>query len=229
MKNKKIIILVAIIIIIITAGIVFLTIKKQDNNDIIIKDAETTAEQRKIWNNFLNSNPYLSQISSFSEAKYISDSDLLKLAINSENISIEYIVTEEIDENSLLSLGDGYKKSKNNINKYLKEILNIDELAYNFVETYVEEDNYVLINEEYVYFTKIELPEKIYLAVEYNEQNGKYEVQIYEYDVTEENRETLRKMLETGKINNTVNTSNRYILTGQIENENIKIKAKTSL
>lgn len=227
MKNKKIFILIVVVIIIAIIAITLLLIKREKNTTI--KNENTTVEQRNTWNNFLNSNSYLSQISSFSESKYILDNDLLKLAVTSENIPIEYIVTEEIDANPLLSLGDGYKKSKNNINNYLKETLNIDELAYNFVETYAEEDNYILIDEEYVYFTKMELQEKIYIAVKYEEQKEKYEVQIYEYNITDENSEILNKMLQTGKINDNIKISNKYILTGQIKNGNISINTKTSL
>lgn len=227
MKNKKIFILIAVVI---TIAIILTTILlvKRENNTTIKKE-NTTAEQRNTWNDFLNANPYLSQILEFNETEYISDNDLIKFAITSENVETEYIVTEEINKNSLLSLGDGYKKSKSNIKKYLKEILNIDEIAYNFVETYVEEDNYLFVEQEYVYFTNIELQEKIYLAIEYGEKNEKYEVKIYEYDVIDENRELLNEMLETGEINNSVKTSNQYILTGQIKNGNISINAKTSL
>ena len=64
-------------------------------------------------------------------------------------------MTEEIQENPSLTLGDGYKKSKNNINKYIKNLLGKEEIAYNFVDTYAEEDNYLLIGEDYVYFTVI--------------------------------------------------------------------------
>lgn len=227
MKNKKIFILIAVVIAIAIILTTILLVKRENNTTI--KNENTTAEQRNIWNDFLNANPYLSQILEFNETKYISDNDLIKFAITSKSIETEYIVTEEINKNSLLSLGDGYKKSKSNINKYLKEILNIDEIEYNFIETYVEEDNYLLVEEEYVYYTNVELPEKIYLAVEYGEKKGKYEVKIYEYNVTDENREILNEMLETGEINNNVKPSNKYILTGQIKNENISINTKTSL
>lgn len=228
MKNKKGIFIIIAILIIICAIIVTVIVKNiGNNNQELMKIAETTQEQRIMWNDFLNLNPYLSKIQNISE--YIDGTDFIKLAITSDNVQTEKIVTEEIQKNPLLTLGDGYKKSKDNINKYLKNLLNKENIAYNFVDTYAEEDNYLLIGEAYVYYTKIELPEKIYMAVKYKEQNGKYEVQIYEYDVTEANRESLTSMLETGNINEEIAITSRYILTGQIENKNIKIDTKTSL
>lgn len=228
MKNKKsIIIIISILIIIITIATILIIKKAGNNNQKLVKTAETSIEQRTLWDNFLNSNPYLSQIENISE--YINDTDLIKLAITSDNVETERIVTEEIQKRHSLSLGDGYKKSKNNINQFLKEILNQENIAYNFVDTYVEEDNYLIIGEDYVYFTKIGLPEKIYIAVKYEEKNGKYEVQIYEYNVTEANRENLKSMLETGNINKEIAITSKYIFTGQIESEKIKIDTKTSL
>lgn len=226
-KKKSILIIIALLIIIcaIIATIILRNIG--NNNQELVKTAETTIEQRTLWNNFLNSNPYLSQIKNISE--YMDGTDLIKLAITSDNVETERIVTEEIQKNPSLTLGDGYKKLKNNINEYISNLLGKEDIAYNFVDTYAEEDNYLLVGEDYVYFTKIELPEKIYVAVKYEEKNGKYEVQIYEYDVTEVNRGSLMTMLETGNINEEITMTNRYILTGQIENENIKIDTKTSL
>ena len=162
MKNKKIIFIIIAILIIICAVIATIIIRNiGNNNQELVKTAETTIEQRTIWNDFLNSNPYLSQIETISE--YMLESDLIKLAITSDNVETERIVTEEIQENHLLTLGDGYKKSKSNINKYMENILGKENIAYNFVDTYAEEDNYLLIGEDYVFFTKIELPEKIYI------------------------------------------------------------------
>lgn len=228
MKNKKNIFIIITILIIICAVIATIIIKNIGNNkEKLINVAETTKEQRTLWNNFLNSNPYLSQIEEISE--YMDETDLIKLAITSDNIETERIVTEEIQKNPSLTLGDGYKKPRSNIKEYLKELLGNEELAYNFVKTHAEEDNYLIIGEDYVYFTKIKLPEKIYIAVKYEEKNGKYEVQIYEYDVTEENRQILTSMFETGNINKEIEITSRYILKGQIENEKIKIDTKIKI
>ena len=226
MKKKKSIILIIAILILIGIVATVIILNKQKNKEIPFIDfATTTMEQRNLWNNFMNSEPYLSQITTI---PYVEETALIKLAITSNNVEIERIVTEEIQKNELLSLGDGYKKSKSNINEYLNNLLGQEKLEYNFAETYVEEDNYLIIDEEYVYFTKIELPERIYIAVTYKESNNNYEVQIYEYDVTEENRNSLIEMLETGKINKEIEINKRYILTGQITNNNIKITSKTS-
>ena len=111
----------------------------------------------------------------------------------------------------------------------MENIFGKEEIAYNFVDTYVEEDNYLIIGEDYVYFTKIELSEKVYIAVKYEEKKGKYEVQIYEYDVTEFNRESLISMLETGNINEEITITNRYVLKGKIENEKIRIDSKIKI
>lgn len=228
MKKKKSIFIIITLLIIICAIIATIILRNiGNNNQELVKIAETTQEQRTLWNDFLNSNPYLYQLENISE--YIDGTDLIKLAITSDNVETERIVTEEIQKNPSLTLGDGYKKSKSNINKYIENLFGDEDIGYNFVDTYAEEDNYLLIGEDYVYFTKIELPEKIYIAVKYEEKNGKYEVQIYEYDVTDANRESLISMLETGNINEEIVITNRYILTGQIENENIKIDTKTSL
>jgi len=228
MKKKSIFLIIGLVTIIVVSVIIGLIIKNMQKNkkETVVALANTSVEQRKVWNEFLNMNPYLSQINMDS---YLKDVDLIKLAITSDNVEIENIVTEEIEERPLLSMGDGYKKSINNINEYLKSFLGVEEVAYNFVETYVEEDNYLIIGEEYVYFTKIELPEKIYIAINYKNENNKYEVEIYEYNVTESNKEILIKMLETGEIIGEIETSNKYVLTGQIENQNIKISSKKSL
>lgn len=225
MKNKKIVILFIIVIIICIIGIIFFAFKKEEKNNIVTINAETTVEQRTEWNNFLNSNPYLAQIENITE--YISEQDLIKLAITSENVETEYIDAEEIEQNPVLTYGEGYKKSKKNINEYLKNFLGKEELAYNFVETYLEEDKYLLVDNNYIYFTKIDLPEKIYIAVKYEEKEGNFEVEIYEYDVTDETREELKTMLETGIAND--NAKSKYALTGQNENGNIKLNSKICL
>ena len=228
MKNKKIIFIIIAILIIIFAFISVIVVKNIVNNkQELVKTAETTKEQRIFWNNFLNSNSYLSQIDNIEE--YIDGTDLIKLAITSDNVETEGIITEEIQKNPSLALGDGYKKSKSNINKYILNLFGKEDIAYNFIDTYVEEDNYLIIGEDYIYFTKIELPEKMYIAVKYEEKNGNYEVQIYEYDVTELNKESLEAMLATGNINEKITINNRYILTGQIENEKIKIETKIKI
>lgn len=224
-KNNILTIFIIVFIIVILTGIVATTIiinKKQEKESINI--ATTTVGQRQIWNEFLNLNPYLSQITTI---PYVEETDLIKLAITSEKVETERIITEEIEQNSLLALGDGYKKSRNNINKYIKNLLGQEEIAYNFVETHIEDDDYLIIGEEYVYYTKIKLPEKIYIAMTYAIENNNYEVLIYEYNVTEENKETLTKMLETGENNEKIETTSKYILTGQIENGTIKINTKT--
>ena len=230
MKNKKsIILLISILIVICIITAIITLIKKeesQDNQEIVIKLADTTVEQRKVWNDFLNSNPYLSQIK---KIPYATETDFIKLAITSDNVERESIEIEEVEQNIILSTGDGYKKSVNNINEYIKNLLGEEEIAYNFVNTYFEKDKYLIIGEEYVYYTKIQIPEKIYIAMSFKTENNNYEVQIYEYDVTEENREELTKMLETGEINENTQTSSKYTLTGQIENNNIKILSKTSI
>lgn len=223
-KKKSIILIIAILIIVIGTIATLVIINKQKNKEKPLMDfASTSVEQRKVWNSFLNSNPYLSQITTI---PYIEETDLIKLAITSDNIETESIVTEEIERNELLSLGDGYKKSKSNINEYLKNLLGQEEVEYNFVDTHVEEDNYLIIDDEYVYFTKIELPEKMYIAVTYEIKDNNYEVQIYEYNITETNKEALTKMIETGEINKEIELNSRYILTGQIENNNIEINTK---
>ena len=228
MKNKKGIFIIIAILIIICAVIATMIFKgRGNNNQELVKSAETTTEQRTLWNDFLNANPYLSHIDNIDE--YIDGTDLIKLAITSDNVETERIVTEEIQINPSLTLGDGYKKSKNNINRYMENIFGKEEIAYNFVDTYVEEDNYLIIGEDYVYFTKIELSEKVYIAVKYEEKKGKYEVQIYEYDVTELNRESLVSMLETGNINEEITITNRYVLKGKIENEKIRIDSKIKI
>lgn len=228
-KKKSIFVIIAILMIIsaIVVAVIMREIKQKEQE--LLKIAETTEEQRILWNDFFVSNSYLSQIEDISDIVYISDTDLIKLAITSDNVEIERIVTEEIEKNDLLSLGDGYKKSKENINKYLKNIFGKENIEYNFVDTYAERYNYLLIENEYVYFTKIEVPEKIYIAVRYKEKNTNYEVQIYEYDVTEANKEILTDMIKTGNINESIEIANRYIITGQVENNNIKIITKTTL
>lgn len=229
MKSKKnVFILITIIVIILVIVTILVLNNKQKNSETaIIRTAETTEQQRVLWNDFLIYNPYLSQIEEVH--LFWDETDLIKLALTCEGVETERIATQEIEENYTLTLGDGYKKSKNNINEYLKKLVGQEEIAYNFVDTYSEEYNYLMIGDEYVYFTKIELPQKIYIAVKYKEENINYEVEIYEYDVTQENNETLMEMLRTGEVNEQIQTANKYILKGQIENGNIKITTKTKI
>lgn len=229
MKNKKNIFILIAIIVIISAIVTILLLKnkQKDSEKEVIITAETTEQQRMLWNDFLVYNPYLSQID---EVQFFwNETDIIKLAITCDGVETQRIVTEEIQANNTLTLGDGYKKSKNNINEYAKKIIGKEEIAYNFVDTYVEENNYLMIGEEYVYFTKINIPEKIYIAVKYKEENSNYEVEIYEYNVTQENKQTLMEMLKSGQINEQIQTANKYILTGQIENGNIRIATKIKI
>ena len=110
-KKKSIILMIAILIVIcIISAITVTLIKKEktkNNKEVVIKLADTTVEQRKVWNDFLNSNPYLSQIQTI---PYLEDTDFIKLAITSDNVVTERIVREEIEEKPSLTMGDGYKK-----------------------------------------------------------------------------------------------------------------------
>lgn len=225
MKNKKNSILIIAFVTIIVVGVIIGLVLKSKKEKLTVF-VTTSVEQRKAWNEFLNINPYLSQIDTMT---YIQETDLIKLALTSDNVEKESISLEEVEQNPLLTTGDGYKKSINNINEYLKSFLAVEEVAYNFVDTFFEEGSYLIIGEEYVYFTTMELPEKIYIAVNYKIENNNYEVEIYEYNVTEANKEILNNMLETGEINGEIETSGKYIITGQIENNNIKINSKKSL
>ena len=233
MKNKRIIFVLIAIIVVFLVIVTILILNNKPNNEQkgsgkeIIKTAETTEQQRIFWNDFLIYNPYLSQIEEVQ--LFWDDIDLIKLALTCDAVETERIVTEEIEANYALTLGDGYKKSKNNINEYLRKLVGQEEITYNFVETYAETNNYLMIGEEYVYFTKIDMPEKIYIAVKYKEENSNYEVEIYEYNATQENRQVLDEMLQSGNINEQMEVANKYIITGKIESENVKITTKTKI
>lgn len=232
MINKKNIILIIVLIVLIIITIIFVNLlnKKEKEPEIeSIKREATTLEQRNLWNDFLNENPYLSQITEINEQHVMMlDTDLLKVALTTENIPTERIVKEEIQNNYMLTEGEGYKRSKSKIEEYLLQILGLEELKYNFVDTFVENGEYLIISADYVYFTEIDVPEKIYIAKSYGTEGTNYEVEIYEYNVTSENVSTLKNMLATGNIDNTVNVDNKYILSGEMVDDNIKINTKTS-
>ena len=226
-KRNKILIMILIILIIITGILIFKIIKNDNvstiNNNLTV--ATTTLEERKVWNSFLKSNPYISEIE-MDEKLPISDTDLIKLAITSENVETEYIVTEEILIEPNLSKGEGYKKSKENIEKYVKQTFSKNNIAYNFAETYVDGEEYLIINEEYVYFTEIDLIEKEYILMVLEKEANAFEAIVYEYEINDSSRSEIEKMLESGNINQAINKSNEYKLTGTINGNNICVLTK---
>jgi len=229
-KKNKLLIISGIIIIIILTAIAAVSIIKNQKNDgkdnVVLSNVDVT--KRELINDFLQRNPYISSIEDFEEG-LISDTDIVKSAIYSDDIEQEFIVDEDIMKNVLLVDFEAYKKPIESIKQYSKEIFGQENLELNFVETYYNDSGYLIINDDYVFFSKQEKKEKVYIAVGQRQQGELLELQIYEYNVTEENRESLTKMLETGEINKEISISNRYILTGQIEGENIKITGKTTL
>lgn len=234
MKNKKTktIILILIILAIAVVAIFWLLQGKnnKDNkidNKELVDEVTTTIEERNLWNTFLKQNPYLSAIGTIEEDKYILETDLIKLAITSENVPLDYINAEEIEENPVFSIGDGFKKSQEEIDIYLEKILGKKGIAYNFVDTYVEEDNYLIVGDEFVYFTKLNLPEKIYILVNLEQEEDICTAEIYEYDYTEKNKEKLDEMLETGKIDKKINLSNKYTIKCRQYTDSIYILSKT--
>ena len=227
-KRNKILIVVLIILLIVT-GILFFKILKNNKKDDSINEnltvATTTSEERKLWSDFLKSNPYISEIE-MDENLPISDTDLIKLAITSEKVKTEYIVTDEIIKEPNLSKGEGYKKSKENIERYIQETFNKNKIAYNFAETYVEGEEYLILNEEYVYFTEIDLKEKEYILMIWEQEGNAFEAIVYEYEINDSNRSEIEKMLENGNINQTINKSKAYKLTGTINGNNICVITK---
>lgn len=225
MSNRKKIVLIIIGIIILTGlSIALFKLLKGENKSYgdITDTATTTLEDREKWNEFLQKNPYISEMGE----GFLDDTDIIKTAISSENVELEYITTEEIDEMSELSLGEGYKKSINNINEFAKKTFNIDEVSYNFVDTYIDEESYLLIGNEYVYFTKIDLPERVYVLVNLDTEENNYKAEIYEYEINENNSTEVNEMLENGKINKSINISKKYTITGTMENEGICVLNK---
>lgn len=223
-NRKKIILIIIMSIILIGLSIALFKLLKDENRSPsnTTGTIATTIEDRKKWNEFLKKNPYISEMGE----GFLDDTDITKTAISSEDVELEYITTEEIDEIPELSLGDGYKKSINNINKYVKKTFNIDEVSYNFVDTYIEGESYLLIGDEYVYFTKINFPEKEYILVNLNTEENNYEAEIYEYEINESNGTEVKEMLESGKINKDINISKKYTIKGIMENEAICILNK---
>lgn len=225
MNLKKMIIVLIIIISICFAIALYLGKKNKIQNEDSMQRATTTYDERILWNDILNNNKYLSEMNLLH--KILKDeTGLVKIALVSDEVKEEYINEEDIKANYLLTKGDGFKKSIQEINKYLEENFDQSSLEYNFVNTYVEDGNYLLIDESYVYFTKIDVPEKVYIAVEYNVDDSNYVVKIYEYDITEDNKEFLNNMLETGNIDKSIDIANEYKIKGKIEDGKIKIHYK---
>lgn len=227
-RRNKILIIILMFLLIVTGILFFMMLNKNKEKDDINENltvATTTLEERKLWNDFLKKNPYISEVE-MNENLPLSDTDLIKLAITSENVETEYIVTEEIIKEPNLSKGDGYKKSKENIVKYTKETFNQDNIAYNFAETYVDGEEYLIMNEEYVYFTKIDLREKEYILMELEKEGNIFEATVYEYEVNDSNRSEIENMLESGNINQAINKSKVYKLTGTINGNRICVFTK---
>ena len=223
--NKILIIILSILIIIaIVVGIMIFSgnDNEQDNGPEI---ASTTVEERKAWSKFLRANPYLSELE-ITEGYLLDDTDLIKLAISSEEIKTERIVTSEIQKTPTLSKGDGYKKSIESINKYIETRIANAKIAYNFVETYLEGEQYLLLGEEYVYYTKIDLPKREYIAMDLKKDGNNFEAKIYEYETNDENKNQVKEMLENGTINPEIQKSKTYTITGTMDNEDIRISTK---
>lgn len=219
-KNKLIIIFLPVIIIILITVFTVISINNEEKTDF----EATDLSERILINDFLQRNPYISIMDNF-EKGLVSDTDIVKAAIYSEDIELEYIVTEEIKQNEILATFEGYKKSIDNINKYAKNVFNRGNLELNFVDTYYNEDGYLLLNEEFVYFSEQKYPEKIYVAVRQKKQEDVLQVQIYEYTINE-NIEKLENILQTGIIDESIATSNKFGIQIQIENEKISIISK---
>lgn len=223
LKNGLILIL-SIFLVLLLIFISKILLKNNENQNIV---ATTSEEERVFWNNFLNASPYIGEVEDIYSIESLNDeTEILKIALMANDVNTEYIDEDDIDSNFMLTLGDGYKKSIKEIDKYLKSLLNIESFSYNFVDTYAEEDNYIMISEEYVYFTKIDVPEKVYIAMNYKIENEEYEVEIYEYIVTEENKNQLEEMLKTGEIPSNIEKNNNYIIKGINKENEIQITYK---
>lgn len=223
MKHKKIFILIILLILIL--AIIFFTSRLFLKNNIII--ATTSEEERIFWDNVLKNSPYIGEIKNIYPIEMLNDrTEILKIALATDDVKIEYINEEDISKKFVLTEGDGYKKSKKEISKYLKSLLNMEKFQYNVVNTYSENGEYIIMDEEYVYFTKIKVPEKIYIAINYKAEDEKYEVEIYEYLVTEENRSELEEMLKTGEISSKIEKNNNYKIRGTYQGDKIKINYK---
>ena len=221
-KKKKLFIIGLILIIVITVLAVITIIQK--NKEEKADFEKTDLSHRILINDFLQKNPYISIMDNFEEG-LVSDTDIVKAAIYSNDVELEYIVTEEIKQNEILSTFEGYKKSIENINKYAKNVFNRENLELNFIDTYYNENGYLLLNEEFVYFSEQKHPEKIYVAVGQKKQEDVLQVQIYEYTVNE-NKEKLENILQTGVIDESIVTSNKFVIQIKIENEKISIISK---
>lgn len=225
MKKKKIIIvmisiiIIAILILLIARLVQYMNIEKLD----------TSFEERTLWNDFLNENPYLSQISTISnmterngkeQEKSLFDDDLIHLAITSSAIE-----KSETQFNNIR----GYKVSRKSIKNYLDKLLTVEDVNYTRISTFVKEEDFLIIDYDYVYFSEIKLPKKMYIAKNYEiDSDGNYSVEINEYNVTEENKEDLDKALNEGIINKKVEVRSQYILTGTVtDKNNIQIQTKT--
>lgn len=223
MKKKSKLLIIGLILIIVITVFTVITITQNYKKEKIDFD-ETDFNLRILINDFLQRNPYIAIMDSFEEG-LISDTDIIKSALYSEDVELDYIDTEEIEKNSTFSAHEGYKKSVDNIKEYAKNVFNDENIALNFIDTYNNENGYLILNENFIYFSKQNYPEKIYVATGQKQEENILQVQVYEYTVNE-NKEKLENILETGEIDKRVDISNKFVLKIQKENENIKIIAK---
>lgn len=219
MKKKKYLIIFILIVIAVVICLIIV------NNQKIT--AETTEEERKFWNDFLQNSQYIGEIDRIYPAiQGINYTEMIKVALVANDVKLEEVTEKDIENNFLLGEGKGYKKSRKEIEKYLEELVGIKLSEYRNVQTYVQDGEYLLVDDKYVYFTKIDVPEKVYIAMNYEQEEEDYTVLIYEYIVTDENREQLNEAIETGKISKKLKINNNYIIKGKKEGDGIKITYK---
>ena len=154
-KRNKMLVILLFVFILIAVFAISIKITRKNVKEFEEKEFEKVElSQRILINQFLQDNPYISDMEDFQEG-LINDKDIVKSAIYSNNVKLDYIITEEIEKNDLLSRFEGYKKSIDNIKKYAKEVFKKD-IEMNFIETYFNDSGYLLINDRYVFFTKKE-------------------------------------------------------------------------
>ena len=228
MKNKSkkkiyLIVLISLIILVISILIIL-----YNHNTL---EANTTYKERKMWNDFLNDNPYLTKVDSWNkEELHLWGIYAIPLAMTSNEVPKEKITKEDLELFPEFSVVPGYKKSMQEINKYVLRILNttLKEITASRTHTYMNNDSYFIIQEDYVYSSELEVPNNIYIAMDYELNDKNYTVTIYEYNKDKISNWKQKRMLKKGKVNSK-KKHKEYILKGIINDDMIKILSKEQI
>ena len=201
MKKLVAIIIALISIILISIGVILLI-----NHEKYKTNA--TTEQMKEFNDVMNRNyyRYIGDFDNIKNLKYENAVNMLlyKNKIESSRISDEEKVKLGVDTGVII-----YKYSKKELNSEL-----ISSYGVNVEENFLESNttnNVRIFTDEYVYYQMLE-EKHIYILRNIKVDKNKYELDIIEYKVSDNNKIELENCIKEGKIPRKIKINKEYIL-----------------